>query len=87
MEVFALSRARESVSSLAPGESQAFDRAVEAFLAGDWQMAKSALDETPQHDGPASFLRTAIEDLGGLAPADWDGALTMARKDSAAAFA
>lgn len=87
VEMFALTRPHDAASDLTVGEVVAFDRAVDAFLAGDWQAAKAALDEIPAQDGPSAFLRTAIEDLGGLAPADWDGCLTMARKDSAAAFA
>jgi len=87
VDVFALTRPRDAAGDLAPPQVAAFDRAVAAFLAGDWQGAKASLDNLPHHDGPANFLRAAIEDLGGLAPADWDGTLTMARKDTAAAFA
>jgi adenylate cyclase len=72
---------------LTENEAQAFELAVQSFVAGDWQKAKAYLAALPADDGPANFLRATIGDLGGLAPADWDGAVTMARRDTAVVFA
>jgi adenylate cyclase len=87
VDVFAVLPARAGLADLTDSELEAFTLAVDAFIAGDWQQAKAYLAALPADDGPSNFLRGTIGDLGGLAPTDWDGAVTMARKDTAVAFA
>ena len=87
VDVYALEPNRPGVRVLADSELQAFTLAVQAFVSGDWQQAKALLAALPADDGPTNFLRGAIGDLGGLAPADWDGAVTMSRKDTAVVVA
>jgi adenylate cyclase len=87
VDVFALEPHRPGATMLSATERHAFKLAVESFVSGDWQQAKSLLAALPADDGPSNFLRTTIGDLGGLAPSDWDGAVTMSRKDTAVVVA
>jgi adenylate cyclase len=91
VDVFALSSGRGP--GRGPGESltfvqeQAYELASEAVESGHWTKARRLLSKLPAKYGPANFLRRAIHDCGQRPPADWDGVLTMGRKDPAAVLA
>lgn len=53
----------------------AHQEAVDAFTAGDWQLAHALLGGLPAIDKPATFLRTIIDEFGGEAPVGWRGYL------------
>ncbi len=88
VDVFALSsgRGRGRSDSLTFVEEQAYELASEAVESGHWTKARRLLSKLPAKYGPANFLRRAIHG-GQRPPADWDGVLTMDRKDLAAVLA
>jgi adenylate cyclase len=87
VDVFALSSGRGRSDSLTFVEEQAYELASEAVESGHWTKARRLLSKLPAKYGPANFLRRAIRDCGQRPPADWDGVLTMDRKDLAGVLA
>ncbi len=86
VNVFALMPPQEA-ARLSREQLEAFGNAVSALEAGRWLEAKTLLDALPASDGPASFLKRALDDYGTRPPAGWDGALTLAGKESNHMFA
>ena len=87
VDVFSLSNGSGHGDRLSFVQEQAYESASEAVEAGQWVKARRILEKLPPKHGPANFLRRAIHDCGQRPPADWDGVLTMGRKDLAAVLA
>jgi hypothetical protein len=87
VDVFALAAPGSHRQTLSVVQEQAYELAAEAIVAGQWTKARRLLEKLPAKHGPANFLRRAIRDNGTQAPADWDGVLTMDRKDLAGVLA
>ena len=78
------------VHELLPGEGpdcplttahlQAYDRAVDQFLAGDWDQAWSTLRALPAEDEAQDFLTLQITQNNRQPPADWNGVIRMTAK-------
>jgi adenylate cyclase len=82
IDVFALQTPAEAAQFASDG-AQSFDAALAAVEAGQWEEARTALGRVSAAVGPARFLKQAIDDYGGHPPADWDGVLALASKESA----
>lgn len=78
------------VSELVPPESQLglltqehlddFERGVDAFIAGNWDMAWKYLHRMPPDDRAQDFLAMQITQHNRSAPADWDGIIRRLKK-------
>ena len=78
------------VHELLPGEGpdcplttahlQAYDQAVDQFLAGDWERAWSTLRALPAEDEAQDFLTLQITQNNRQPPADWTGVIRMTAK-------
>jgi adenylate cyclase len=78
------------VSELLPGEQQspemtaahlqAYDKAVELFIAGHWEQAYAALRQMPAEDRAQDFLAGQIVAHHRQAPADWNGVIRLPSK-------
>lgn len=58
----------------------AYERALDAFVAGDWQLALEQFQHVPATDRAKAFLTTFIAQHGGRAPDDWQGVIALAAK-------
>ncbi len=56
-----------------------FEAAVQAVIAGEWPSAIEQLNALPD-DGAKEFLINHMADFKNEAPADWDGAFSLAKK-------
>jgi hypothetical protein len=60
-----------------PAMRVVWDKGIDAFIAGDWMMAKEqfilVLTMTEQKDGPSKLLLSKIESYNCIAPPDWSG--------------
>jgi len=56
-----------------------FEAAVQAVIAGEWPSAIEQLNALPD-DGAKEFLINHMADFNNEAPADWDGAFSLAKK-------
>jgi adenylate cyclase len=78
------------VHELLPGEGpdcpltsahlQAYDQAVDQFLAGDWERAWSTLRALPAEDEAQDFLALQITQHNRQPPADWNGIIRITTK-------
>jgi adenylate cyclase len=78
------------VHELLPGEGpdcplttdhlQAYDQAVDQFLAGDWERAWATLRALPAEDEAQDFLTLQITQHNRQPPADWNGIIRMTAK-------
>ncbi|MDZ4782842.1 MAG: adenylate/guanylate cyclase domain-containing protein [Planctomycetia bacterium] len=58
----------------------AYERAVDALLAGRWTEALQHLQEVPAHDQAKDFLTVFIGQHNRIPPADWDGVIALKSK-------
>lgn len=78
------------VSELLPPESElpsltehhlrAYERALAAFISGDWDAAYEDLHRVPAEDRAKDFLTVFIARCNRLPPADWDGIIPLQEK-------
>lgn len=77
VDAFALVPKFSGEEPLTEEQREAYDRAVEAVIAGDWSAARQLLQQLPPQDGPANFLRGQICSSNATPPECWDGALDL----------
>jgi thioredoxin-like negative regulator of GroEL len=58
----------------------AYEAALAAFAAGDWDRALQHLSRLPADDQAADFLEEFIGKHGGTPPMNWDGAIPLEAK-------
>ncbi len=78
------------VNELLPPESEhrdltdehiaAYERALDAFINGDWPDAMEMLQEVPARDQVKDFLTGIITQHNRRAPANWEGVISLDRK-------
>lgn len=89
VQPYGMNRALE-VSELLPPESEHpqltsedltnYEAALDAFLAGDWNLAVDKLHHVPPHDRVKDYLTVYIAQHDRVPPADWNGVIRMSSK-------
>lgn len=59
---------------------QFYLQALQAFEQGDWSAAQLRIQAIPETDARRKFLQQAIDDYGGVCPANWDGVVSLLSK-------
>ncbi|HLQ43735.1 MAG TPA: adenylate/guanylate cyclase domain-containing protein, partial [Planctomycetaceae bacterium] len=59
---------------------QAYEAALDAVIAGQWDQALRLLKDVPDSDGPKIFLLDRFSEHGNTPPPDWDGAFSLTSK-------
>jgi adenylate cyclase len=62
------------------GHLEAHERAVDAFMRGDWLQAKTILGRQTAKDGAKDFLLAFMAGHGFTPPPDWDGVVALSEK-------
>ncbi|MCB9951055.1 MAG: adenylate/guanylate cyclase domain-containing protein [Planctomycetaceae bacterium] len=66
--------------SLTDADIATYERGVEAFIAGDWDTAYTALHQIPSSDRAHDFLLALIAQHNRRAPVGWQGVIEMSGK-------
>jgi adenylate cyclase len=66
---------------LSDKDLQTYERALDAFLAGDWSEALELLHEVPAKDRVKDFLTIFIAQHNRTSPPDWNGVIPLSRKE------
>jgi len=57
-----------------------YESALEALIAGQWEMSRKLLDQMPKTDRPTLYLKRYLSAQQYTPPADWDGAIRLKSK-------
>ena len=58
----------------------AYEKGLDAIIAGDWAAALTLLEQVPDGDGPKKFLLEQMAHTDNQPPANWDGAFSLTSK-------
>ncbi len=75
LEVSELLPSEAELPSLRDEHLAAYEQALQAFLAGDWNLAYERLHQVPAADFAKDFLLVQIARRNRAAPANWDGVI------------
>lgn len=67
-------------TEVSDGHLAAYQAALNAFEAGDWQFARTRLGAIETSDPAIDFLASFMERQGGAPPLNWDGAISLRSK-------
>ncbi len=72
--------ASDGTESLSIRAVEAYEKALDAIIAGDWVAALALLEQVPDDDGPKKFLLEQMAHTDNQPPDDWDGAFSLKSK-------
>jgi adenylate cyclase len=72
--------ANDGTETLSMQAVVAYEKALDAIIAGKWDAALSLLTQVPDDDGPKKFLLEQMAHTDNHPPADWDGAFSLKSK-------
>ncbi len=80
MNVYGLIPTEEWDPELTEERIEIYEMAVEALIAGQWDVSRKLLEQMPKTDQPTKFLKRYLSSQNDTPPADWDGGIKQKSK-------